>query len=192
MSKISVHLAALILLLASGRTAMGDLVLLYQGATFSDFVGDTTFSSADRVSGSIVFEGLDSFTTFTTVSATRFDLDVTVNGLPGISFRISNALTDSRVTLNTFDFEPGSLIPTRFALTVEGEAFGDTGFNEELSIADIGDLATIDRRSTQESNAFNFTAGTFITAVPEPSSVSLVIAFFLFASSYRKREQHTT
>ena len=126
----------------------------------------------------------------TTLQARRFTLSSTVGGGPGFSFDIADAITDTRVTLNEFDFEPGSLLPTDFALTVTGEAFGSPDGSEEISISTIGDLATIDFLAASESNAFNMTSGSFsVSAVPEPSSIVLlgVLAVLRVLGRIRRR-----
>ncbi|MEZ6134275.1 MAG: PEP-CTERM sorting domain-containing protein [Pirellulaceae bacterium] len=184
MPKLPVYLTTLCVLIAIGNSARGDLILSFEGEPFSEVIGDATFTTLDRLTGTFVFEGIVSIDAPVTLSATRFELEVTVGGGAGLAFDVTDAIGDFRVTQNEFDFVPGSLLPEGFVLTVSGNAFGDPGFIEELSISDIGDLATIDLGGATESNAFNFSAGTFrVSSVPEPSALAFFgLALWLFAN----------
>jgi hypothetical protein len=164
--------------------ARGGVILYFDGSQFTDTFGEPTFSTSDRVTGTITFDDFGPLVApIFDVPARSFTLSTTVNGLPGFTFDVPDASIDG-VTLNTFDFAPGSLIPTGFALTVSGNVFGDPNFDEEISISSIGDLVTIDGFGPTEAIAFNIDPGNF-TAVPEPSSLTL-FCVAAFAATLRR------
>ena len=176
-----------------GGRVRGDIVLSFAGQSFSDVLDGPTLTNADRITGTITFDDFRPLSSSMTLAAKSFMLSTTVDGAPGFSFNVADAATDSRVTLNEFDFAPGSLIPAGFVLTVTGDVFGLAGFDEEISISDIGDLAAIDLGAGpgSESIAFNLSPGT-ITAVPEPSALLLLTAAsvpVLTGHRYRARKQ---
>ncbi|MCA9129614.1 MAG: hypothetical protein KDB22_21150 [Planctomycetales bacterium] len=182
--------AAIFFLLVQMPSAVrADLVLNFEGQFFTDFVGQPTFSPADRISGTFVFDDIGTITIPTVVTARSIRLGTSVNGGDGLLFNITDAATDARVTLNQFEFSPGSLIPTTFIVTVAGEVFGDASFPEQLSIADIGDLATIDFGSTgSEANALNLAPGS-LTAIPEPTCLSTMAMALIGVLLPRRRQQ---
>jgi hypothetical protein len=165
-------LALLAVAFCTNRATMADIILNYEGQLLDTVVTGTALTSSDRITGTIVFDNFLPLGSPGTFAAKSFTLSTTVGGLPGFQFTVADAATDPRVTLNAFDFAPGSLTPTAFGLTVSGEEFGGIG-DEELSISDIGDLATIDFLEATESAAFNTSEGSF-TAVPEPGSIALL------------------
>lgn len=176
-----------ICLLSFCSEARGAVILYFSGSQFTDTLEAPTFSTSDRVTGTITFDDFGPMVApIFDVPARSFTLSTTVNGFPGFTFDVPDTNIPG-VTLNTFDFAPGSLIPTGFALTVFGNVFGDPTFDEEISISDIGDLVTIDLLGPTEAIAFNIDPGNF-TAVPEPSSLTL-ICVATFAATFRRRRR---
>ncbi|WP_413431273.1 hypothetical protein [Crateriforma spongiae] len=175
-------------LMTFGGPVRGDIVLSFDGEPFIEVFGAPTLTTADRITGTITFDDFGPLSAPTTLAAKSFMLSLTVDGAPGFSFNVTDAATDSRVELNEFDFTPGSLKPSGFILTVTGDVFGDAGFEEGISISEIGDLASIDIDSGggSESLAFNESPGT-ITAVPEPSASLFVSAGIFMLIGRRSR-----
>lgn len=165
--------------------ALADIILAFDGAALDTIASGADFSTSDRLTGTIIF---DDFVGPTTTSAKSFTLSTTVGGGAGFTFNVVDAGSDARVTLNTFQFGAGSLTPTVFNLSVAGNAFSGPDL-EELSISNIGDLASVDIGAVGESSAFNFTVGSF-SAVPEPSALALsVLAVTVVCSFARGRRE---
>lgn len=187
MFKISKILIPFVLaFFCSSSSLRADLILTYEGAVMDTFLGGTDFSAADRVTAVFTFDDIDPLGG-TNLSARSAIVTMTTLGGPRFTFNIPVAETDSRVTLNGFDFRAGEILPSGFGFTVEGNLFGGAEF-EEIQILDIGDQLTSDRGAVSSSIAFSSLRGNFtVSAVPEPSSSILLVASLgLFAMRRRR------
>ncbi|GAB5407240.1 MAG: PEP-CTERM sorting domain-containing protein [Aureliella sp.] len=148
--------------------AKADLIFHYDGPLFTDTfpsVGGIDFTTADRITGTVVFDNAMS------TQAKTIQLSTTVGGNPGCEFNIPDTTSPGafNIATNNFTFAGNDLVA--WDLTIDGEVFGGVDGFETLSISSLaGDLATIDFGGTLQADALTFSTGQFTAAaVPEPS-----------------------
>ena len=181
------------MLATHASTARGDFVLSFEGEFFDTFFSSPPFTTADRISGTITFEDFDNSVPQFGIQAQSVSLSTTINGNPGFTFTIADALIDSRVDFNSFDFDANSLQPTLFNLTLLGDAIGGTDGDEYLSITDIGDEATFDFAGLNERTALSpFGLSGSFTAIPEPSSLMLLGTALSVGCLFRRQRTKVT
>ncbi|MEP3480192.1 MAG: PEP-CTERM sorting domain-containing protein [Fuerstiella sp.] len=178
----------LMAVLLTAGNSQADIILQYDGPLLTNVfpsVGGIDFTTADRITGTVVFEDVAS------TQAKSIQLSTTVAGNPGFEFDIPDVLNPGLFNIVTNDFTFAGTDLVAWDLTIDGEAFGGIDGLETLSISSVaGDMATIDFLGAFQSDAFTFDTGQFSSAaVPEPSSAGLLCLVGVGYAIFRRRNK---